>query len=169
MSKDKQQIFLMYISPLKSTSEQMKTLFDEHACQEVLDRISSLRKDAHRKWGKMSVGQMVWHCQIPLKVAIKNKPTTKKGNLLIRLFFKKSLYNDTPWRKNLPTSPFAKAKEEKDFEMEREQLTTLVREFHQLKDREEWHPHPLFGSLTKEQWGKSAYKHLDHHLTQFGV
>lgn len=31
------------------------------------------------------------------------------------------------------------------------------------------HPHPFFGKLTSEQWGKGIYKHLDHHLKQFGV
>ncbi len=53
--------------------------------------------------GKMTVGQMVWHCQYPLKLAIENKENSK-GNWFIKTFFKKSLYNDKPWRKNLPTA-----------------------------------------------------------------
>jgi hypothetical protein len=29
--------------------------------------------------------------------------------------------------------------------------------------------HPVFGKLTKEQWSKATWKHIDHHLKQFGV
>jgi hypothetical protein len=29
--------------------------------------------------------------------------------------------------------------------------------------------HPFFGPMTAEEWGIISYKHLDHHLKQFGV
>jgi transposase InsO family protein len=31
------------------------------------------------------------------------------------------------------------------------------------------HPHSFFGPLTPEEWAILMYKHLDHHLRQFGV
>jgi len=147
----------------------MKSLFEKDSYTEIQNRVEKLQPTDKGQWGKMTVGQMVWHCQVPLKVAISNKPTSKKGNLLVRLFFKKSLYNDKPWRKNLPTSPFAKANTPKDFSEERDKLRELISQFHQLQSRESWNTHPIFGSLTHEQWGKMQYKHLDHHLRQFGV
>ena len=147
----------------------MKSIFDETSYQEIINRVNKLRPDSSPLWGKMSVGQMVWHCQIPLKLAIQNKPHNKTGNLLIRWFFKKSLYNDKPWRKNLPTSPMAKAREPKDFTREREKLLEMIHQMHALDSRENWNPHPIFGRFTHQQWGQLQYKHLDHHLTQFGV
>jgi hypothetical protein len=117
----------------------------------------------------MTVGQMTWHCQYPLRLAIKNKENNSNGNWFIKTFFKKSLYNDKPWRKNLPTATQLKAKEPKDFNIEFKELTGLVDEFQKLKDRDVWYPHPAFGKFTKEQWGQMQYKHLDHHLKQFGV
>ncbi len=147
----------------------MKSIFDEKTYQEVLQRLEKLSPKTQNKWGKMTVGQMVWHCQIPVKVAIKNKETKVGGNPLVRWFFKKSLYNDKPWRKNLPTIPIAKAKEEKDFESEYKTLVKLLQELYKVKDRKDWNPHPLFGYFTPEQWGQMEYKHLDHHLRQFGV
>jgi hypothetical protein len=102
-------------------------------------------------------------------VAIKNKKYDKRGNLLIGWFFKKSMYNDKPWRKNLPTLPRAKANEEKEFEVEYKILLELVDELYSHRDRKDWNPHPIFGNFTPEQWGKLEYKHLDHHLRQFGV
>jgi len=107
-------------------NKKMKSIFEEEAYNEILRRVNNLNENSSREWGKMSVGQMVWHCQFPLKLAIKNKKTSKKGNPLIRWFFKKSLYNDKPWRKNLPTAPIAKAKEDKDFTTEQEILKKMV-------------------------------------------
>lgn len=135
----------------------------------MLERLEKLRPEMQPLWGKMDAAQMVWHCQIPLEVGIKNKLPKKKGNLLIRLFFKKSLYNDKPWRKNLPTIPRAVATEAKDFDAEYKKLLELIHTFHSLASRESWNPHPMFGRLTADQWGKLQYKHLDHHLRQFNL
>ncbi len=147
----------------------MKSIFDEKTYQEILERMDKLSPESERKWGRMTVAQMLWHCQFPLRLAIKNKATSRKSNPLIRLLFKKSLYNDKPWRKNLPTVPVAKAREEKDFSEELIKLKEMVSELHKLKDRKDWNPHPIFGAFTPDQWGKLEYKHLDHHLRQFGV
>lgn len=147
----------------------MKSLLNEVGYQEIKQRFDQLNEKSIRQWGKMSVAQMCWHCQYPLKIALDNKPNSSKGNWFLRTFFKKSLFNDTPWRKGLPTAPQLKAREEKDFEIEYAKLKKMIDEFHQLKDREIWHPHPAFGSFTVAQWGQMEYKHLDHHLRQFGL
>lgn len=147
----------------------MKSLLTDEGYKEITARLSKLNEDSERQWGKMTVGQMAWHCQYPLKLAIENKENTSKGNWFIKTFFKKSLYNDKPWRKNLPTAPQLKAKEPKDFAQESVKLKNLVDAFAALKTRDNWYPHPAFGPFTKEQWGQLQYKHLDHHLKQFGV
>lgn len=159
----------MYITYPNSTVLPMKSLFDATTFQNTLDRLDQLNETAQGQWGKMTVAQMLWHCQIPLRLAVKNKPTTKKGNFLVKLFFKKALYNEKPWRKNLPTAPIAKAKEAKDFEEELPKLRQLICDFYECRSRTEWNPHPLFGTFTHDQWGVFQYKHLDHHLKQFGV
>lgn len=147
----------------------MKSLLEKAALEEILGRLDQLEEGMQPQWGRMSVGQMAWHCQIPLRVGIENKPPKKKPNPLIKWLFRKSMYSDKPYRKNLPTSPMAKAQEPRDLAAELPRLRQLVEEFHSLKDREHWNPHPLFGEFTPGQWGRMQYKHLDHHLTQFGV
>lgn len=146
----------------------MKSVFDKEAYEELANRIHSLKPDAARQWGKMSIGQMVWHCQIPVRLAVENRKSKQSGNPLVRWLFKKQLYNDTPWRKSLPTIPIARATMEKDFETERKRLLENLQELYAVKDREAWNPHPIFGRLTPTQWGQMQYKHLDHHLRQFG-
>ena len=58
----------------------MKSLFDDAAFEEILNRLDSLEEGMQPVWGRMTVGQMAWHCQVPLKVGIANKPPKKKGN-----------------------------------------------------------------------------------------
>ena len=145
----------------------MKSLFHTPDYREIRERLSRLTADDTPQWGKMTVGQMVWHCQFPLRVAVENKPVTRKPGLLGRLF-KASMYSDKPWRKNLPTAPALKAREPKDFDTEFPRLMEWVEACYGVRDRETWNPHPMFGRLTGEQWGKMEFKHLDHHLRQFG-
>ncbi len=146
----------------------MKSLLEEDGYAEIKNRLDTLDQNSVRVWGKMNQAQMLTHCQFPLKVAIENKPTKPKWNPIMRLF-KGMLYNDKLWRKGLPTAPELKIVDERDFHKEKETLEELVDAFYKLKEREEWNPHPMFGNFTKEQWGKMEYKHLDHHLRQFGV
>jgi len=117
----------------------------------------------------MTVGQMLFHCQGPLNIMLQKKDYGLKPNWLIKVFVKKSLYSDKIYRRNLPTIPAFKIEEDKDFAKEKEALLSLVKELYANKDKATWEPHPVFGHFTNEQWAKTQYKHLNHHLTQFGV
>ncbi|MDY8134445.1 DUF1569 domain-containing protein [Aquimarina sp. 2201CG5-10] len=145
----------------------MKSLFDEATKNEIENRIGKLSNTSTPSWGKMNISQMIHHCQFPLKIALQKKHPELKPNLLAKLFFKKSMYNDKPWRKNLPTHSKLKVVEQKDFEQEKQELLTLVSEFSSKRNISEWAPHPMFGKFTPQQWGQMQYKHLDHHLNQF--
>ncbi len=146
----------------------MKSLFEVTAYNEIKTRMAKLNNDSMPAWGKMNAGQMVTHCQFPFKIALSEKPRKHKWNPFMQLF-KKSLYNDKPWRKGLPTVKLAKITDEKEFEKERDTLLSMIDAFYAKREQTEWQPHPMFGNFTTEQWGQLEYKHLDHHLTQFGV
>lgn len=150
----------------------MKSLFHSEAHEEILSRVNELSESSERQWGKMEVGQMLHHCQYPLKIALGRYNPNNKPSLLLKLmakFLKKSLYNDKPWRQGLPTAKGLKVEEDKNVADEKMVLVGLINDFYQEKNKKEWDPHPAFGSFTAEQWGQMQYKHLDHHLRQFGV
>lgn len=147
----------------------MKSIFEDVAYSELKNRIEKLEPNAQAQWGKMNAAQMVWHCQAPLNIILGKNHYGMKPSWLAKLFFKKSLYNDKPWKKNLPTAKVMKTTEQKDFNTEKEKLVALIDETHAEKAKAEWQAHPAFGYFTAEQWGKMQYKHLDHHLKQFGV
>ena len=147
----------------------MKSFFEDGVYEEITNRINKLDGSTEPKWGKMDVGQMLNHCQMPLNIILEKEDYGVKPNWLINLLFKKSMYSDKLWRKNLPTAPGFSIKTEKDFEVEKQVISKLLEELNSQKNRDDWQPHPAFGKLTKAQWGKMQYKHLDHHLRQFGV
>jgi hypothetical protein len=149
----------------------MQSLFNEQAYAEILERLDSLSPESQPQWGKMDVAQMLAHCSEPLKVPLE-KLTLAKPNPVMRFlfsFFKKSLYDDKPWKQGLPTSKEFKIVDQRDFENEKQALKSLIQEFYAERNKTEWPPHPFCGHFTTEQWGKMQYKHLDHHFRQFGV
>lgn len=149
----------------------MKNLFDKETHTEIINRINCLTPDTQRQWGKMIVSQMLAHCKEAFKVPLSDKKMPRNiMGLLIGWAFKKKLYNEDPWKKNLPTAPNFIIKDERDFEKEKQELTGMINQFYKGgPDNVGKFPHPMFGSFTAEQWGKSMYKHLDHHFMQFGV
>lgn len=147
----------------------MKSFFEKGVYEEIKGRIEKLTIDTQPNWGKMNTGQMLHHCQMPLNIILEKEDYGVKPNWLVNLLFKKSMYSDKLWRKNLPTAPGFKIQDERDFDKEHSHILNLLEELNAQKEREDWQPHPAFGKLTKEQWGKMQYKHLDHHLRQFGV
>lgn len=149
----------------------MKNLFDKETYNEICSRMNALSANSQRQWGKMNAAQMLAHCKEAFKVPLSD---TKMPRMLIGLLigwaFKKKLYNDEPWKKNLPTAPNFIIKDDRDFEKEKAELMGMINAFHQGSPAKVGKfPHPMFGSFTPEQWGQSMYKHLDHHLMQFGV
>ncbi len=150
---------------------EVKNLYETAVYEEILQRLHKLTPESQRLWGKMSVAQMLAHCKEAFRVPLSDKPL--KANFFLRLIGplgKKMLYNDKPWRHGLPTAPNFVIKDERDFEKEKAGLTELITRFHHLgPDGTGKFPHPVFGRFTKEQWGKAMWKHLDHHLRQFGV
>lgn len=150
----------------------MKSIFEEESYNEILNRLNHITPDSKAQWGKMNVTQMLTHCQKPLELALE-KISLQKPNFFMGFLMKQmssALYNNKPWKQGLPTAKEFVITDVKDFLSEKEKLVVLIKEMHTRKTDEKPFPvHPYFGKFTHEEWGKSAYKHLDHHLTQFGA
>ena len=149
----------------------MKNLFERETVAESISRIDALQPASPRQWGKMDAAQMMAHCSITLDIASGrlNLPRVFIGRL-IAPFFKSIYTNEKPFSKNGPTGKELVVADKRDFAHEREQLKVKLRQFHEGGEaRCTRHPHPFFGSLSPYAWCRGMYKHLDHHLRQFGV
>jgi len=149
----------------------MKSLFDRSTYDDVINRINSLSLASQRQWGKMDVSQMMAHCKEAFRVPLSDKkmPRMFMGRML-GWMVKPKMYAEAPWKKSLPTAPNFLIRDERNFDTEKKELSDLITEFHTKGSGNVGKfPHPFFGTFTQEQWGKAMYKHLDHHLVQFGV
>lgn len=149
----------------------MKNLFEQEAVDEVCVRMDKLQGGAQRQWGKMDVAQMLAHCSAALDMALgaSNLPRVFIGRL-IGPMFKQIYINEKPFSKGNPTAKELVISEGKDFLREQQQLKLKVRQFHEGGEAKcTRHPHPFFGALTPQEWARGMYKHLDHHLRQFGA
>jgi Protein of unknown function (DUF1569) len=150
----------------------MKNLFDPAAVAEVKTRIQRLRPDSQRLWGKMSASQAVAHLAAGLEQAVGDRlpPRMFLGRLFGRLVKPMALGNDEPLRRNSPTVPGLAVTDDRDFVTERERLYVLIGRFATAGPAGcTTHPHSFFGPMTPHEWAVLMYKHLDHHLRQFGA
>lgn len=153
----------------------MKNLFDPILVEDTKKRILQLRPESERQWGSMAAAETLAHCTSGVEMAmgvIEPKrspfPASMIGVLIKPLVFR----DDKPMRRNSPSSPelFRTSSAECDFEGERSRLIASIESFaRQGAAGCTCRPHPFFGPLTPQQWAILMYKHIDHHLRQFGA
>jgi len=147
----------------------MKTLHDSTARQALQARVDALRPDSPRQWGLMRVDQMLRHVNAALEMTLGRLETRRKRIPIPLPVFKFLVFN-LPWPKGkAPTAPELIAADTYDFEKERARLKQLIGEVSAKPVDGHWVVHPAFGPLTGSECTKLQYKHLDHHLRQFGV
>ena len=149
----------------------MQTIHHSEAYQRLVQRIEMLSSSATRNWGSMSIEEMLWHLRSQLEMALgkRSTHTNIRSYLRLPLFRWLAIYL-IPWPKGAATAPEMHIKKANpalySFEEEKRMLLTNLQD---ARDAEELHPHPLFGKLSKQDWGRLIWKHIDHHLRQFGA
>ncbi|HEX6279719.1 MAG TPA: DUF1569 domain-containing protein [Pyrinomonadaceae bacterium] len=149
----------------------MKTIFDQTDHDELLERLGKLEISSQRQWGKMTPSQMMEHLSRALDMAIGKTPSKHRliGKMLSWMF-REEFLGEKPFKPNRPTGKNFIITDDPDFEPTRIRLSALITEFHGLGEAgTDGNVHGFFGPLTGKQWGETQYKHVDHHLRQFGV
>lgn len=151
----------------------MKNIFKKEVSQEIINRIESLKPDQKPLWGKMNVAQMLAHLNIQYKAMYENDKFKKPNfieRFILKTFIKPIVTGDKPFKKNGKTASYFIVDSDKKFDKEKEKLiqnivVTQKNGVDVLLPRDT----KSFGKLTPEQWNNMLYKHIDHHLQQFGV
>jgi len=147
-------------------------IFEQETASKIINRIEKLHSHSANKWGKMNPGQMLAHCNVTYEMVYENMHT--KPNAFLKFILKKLVKNkvvsDKPYPNNGQTAPQFIIKGEKNFAKEKQRLITYIERTQNLGeqyfDGKESHS---FGDLSLKEWNNMFYKHLNHHLTQFGV
>ena len=150
----------------------MKNIFKKEVTNEVIERIEKLTSNSQPLWGEMSVGKMLAHCCVTYEMVYTDKHKKPNGfvKMMLKLFVKNAVVSEKAYAKNGKTAPQFIIKEDKNFDAEKQRLIDFMIKTQELGeshfDAKESHS---FGKLSVSQWNNMFYKHLDHHLKQFGV
>jgi len=148
----------------------MKSIFNPTENQEIISRINSLSSDSQALWGKMSVDQMLKHCNDAVLVAFNEKelriPFIWK---ILAPMMKNMILKKPQFDKNSPTAKEFKYDTNFDFETIKNELITNFSRFQAGFDAISCKKHPFWGYMTADEWNNLHWKHIDHHLRQFGV
>lgn len=147
-------------------------IFSPEVSEDLIARINKLSPATQPQWGKMNVAQMLAHCSVTYEMLYEDKHP-KPGFLMkfiLKSFVKKMVTNEVPYKHNERTSPAFLITGERAFEEEKLRLTTFIRKTQELGGGHfDSKVSPSFGALSTTAWNNMFYKHLNHHLTQFGV
>ena len=150
----------------------MKNLFEPATVREVKDRMARLQPESKAQWGKMNAAQAMAHCTAGIELATGDRrpPRVFIGRILGPMIKPIAFREAEPMRRNSPTVPGLVVSDARELGTERERLSRIIDRFAAsgpagCTD----HPHSFFGRLTPDEWSAWMYKHLDHHLRQFGV
>lgn len=151
-----------------------QNLFHPQDREDLLRRVDALRADAQGQWGRMTVHQAVCHLSDGFRMVLGDRVLPSQGNFLLRTVVRfVALSTPMAWPKGSPTAPGLNQSEgggtsPGDFQADVGALRELVDRFVATGGRG-LHPHVAFGALRPGEWGRWAWRHMDHHLRQFGV
>lgn len=152
----------------------VKTLARERDKDEIRARLRAVRPDSVRRWGRMSVHQMVCHVADAFRMATGEKAVRPRVTLLGRTLVKGvALYLPLPWPPGLVTS--VELDQENggtppaDFAADVAEVAALLDRVTAPTRRLQGLDHPVFGRMSDAAWLRWGYLHTDHHLRQFGA
>jgi len=149
----------------------MQSLFNSSDRDAILHRVDALQPNAMRLWGTMTPAQALCHCAVAVEFCTGDRPVKQKliGKLLAWVVRPSLLRTEKPMGKNAPTDPQLVISDERDLAAEQARLrTAIVKMSERCAAAAGIAIHPFFGKLTGDEWGILMFKHIDHHLRQFG-
>jgi Protein of unknown function (DUF1569) len=151
----------------------IEDMFNPQGKEKMLSRINALTPTSKALWGKMSVGQMLAHCNVAYEIVHepgKHSPPGPVGKFFARVFAKGTVIGDRPYQQSSPTAPMFVIKDSRDFDLEKTRLIGYINKtFQQGAAHYDGLENMTFGKLSSREWNTLFSKHLDHHLRQFGV
>lgn len=151
----------------------LPNVFSESVARELQDRIGRLQASQTPLWGKMDAARMLAHCNVTYEMVYEPEKHRKPGALMrfiLKAMVKPKVVGEQGYKQNGPTAPQFIISDQRTFETEQARLCQYIARVQQegaaaFEGRESH----SFGKLSATEWNNMFYKHLDHHLKQFGL
>jgi hypothetical protein len=146
-----------------------KTIFHASDRAALLARVQRLNATAAPRWGKFTAPKMVSHLISAVRMALGEERAAARASFLSNRLLRYLVIYVMPWPKGAPTAPEMLARVPDSWADDIQLLTQLIERAAATGRSGPWHPHPAFGDISGDDWGALVYRHVDHHLTQFGA
>jgi uncharacterized protein DUF1569 len=145
----------------------MASLLSATQRAEIIARLRHVTPDHQRLWGTMSAPAMLCHVSDQLRVALGDLPSQPRGNRITRTLVKWLAVDVQirPPRGKIRTVPEMLTSRPTEWSRDRAACEQLIE---RVGRGEANAVHPAFGPLSRGEWGRLCWSHLDHHLRQFG-
>ena len=148
----------------------MRTIFDVSARDEILTRLDRLRAEERPRWGRLDAPRMLCHISDQLRHGLGELEAHPIRSPLALPPLNWLIIHVLPWPKGRAKSPpECLQRPADDWEIDRQECKRLVHAFCARGPDAAWPISPVFGRISGASWGVLAYRHLDHHLRQFGA
>ena len=151
----------------------MKSIFTPSTMQELRTRLASMTPHSRRRWGRMSAQQAVCHLSDWFRGLLGDRPIPGKdpgpGVRMLRFL---AFSTPLPWPRGFPTAPMQDQEKggtpPAEFTADVAELDSLMVRFAETGGVGLL-PHNRWGNLSPGMWGRYGYRHVNHHLRQFGL
>jgi hypothetical protein len=148
----------------------MGSILNDRDRTALLSRMHSLTASSTARWGKMNVIEMLRHLHLSARMALGEYPVASVNKRPFQMFpLKHLILYVLPFPKGAPTARELYPDGATSFDEERALVVNLLEQIAAGPAERTWPAHPLFGPLSWREWGAVTYKHVDHHLKQFGA
>ena len=148
----------------------MGSILNESDRAAIANRVRMLSASSTGRWGSMDVVGMLKHLQLSARMALGELEVPSANKRAFQMFpLKHLIIYVLPFPKGAPTAPELKPDAASSLEEERAAVLELLERIGTGPSEGSGPAHPLFGPLTRREWGVATYKHTDHHLKQFGA
>jgi len=118
----------------------------------------------------MNVTEMLEHLGLSARMTVGELTVPSANKRVFQVFpLKHLILYVLRFPKGAPTAPELHPGLAASFEEERAELLALLDRIGTGPRDGTGPAHPLFGPLSWREWGATTYKHVDHHLKQFGA
>lgn len=148
----------------------MKSLWNPSARHDLLRRIDRVTPETRPLWGRMNASEMIAHVAAGMRLGLGELETRPRRTLFRYWPLKHLFVYWVPFPRSAP-APREMVTRAKPVTWDRDlaALRDCLERFGTRDRRGAWPVHPVFGPLSARAWGALGWRHLDHHLRQFGV
>lgn len=147
----------------------MATLFDARDRAVILARLARLRAGARPRWGRFTASEMICHVTSGVRQGLGEIDLGPPAGPLTHWPLNWLLIHMIPFPRNAPAVPEMLGRPASTWSADMDALRSAVERFGTRGPGAEWPASRVFGRISGRSWGVLQYKHLDHHLRQFGV